>query len=541
MDERDVGGMAEARLVDWSHQVGITPNKAQYDKEAWDYLLQFPYRTDVSAPTLDQREPRIECLVQVKGIDSARKRKSIPLDRWERLVRTPLPSFFLVVDYASRNQPKEAYLMHIEKSWIETLLLRLRQIESKDIEDLKSRTLDLTWGKQDQLVTLDGDGLKEAIISHIEDGMVKYCQNKINLLKNAGDPIPFLFEASADFESDEARWDTLIDFAIGVQETLPTSKLVIKRDVRFGIPTTVETMSEGLLRVKKLPAIECIINFQNDLGTLSTSIPADLYAPNWFFPGAEISRRHFRARAVFEVGEVVIKPRQQKLHASFRFWEAESSKSLVDHAGLWRIVLILNELTGFKVEIKTKDDIVIGSGRLDSPLSVNLDDGTMDIARAVDDAYFVARYFDVPVSKVVHLEQIMLQENQLKELRLICDVNHRVTAVTGSGMYYSDISEEVATPIVRRIVFDDISLLAAVVVAGRLSITDAPDDKEQDWIIEKPRRILQRHAIISNEHFDTTSIDDLVNIIVEQLDEQGIDTILINDKDRSDTDFQSSE
>ena len=95
---RDIGSMAQAQLEGWTAQVSITSNVAYQDKEGWDYFLQFP-ESSVSGLTLDLRPTRVECLVQVKGIETQKKRKQIRLSNWEKLVRTPLPAFFLIIQF----------------------------------------------------------------------------------------------------------------------------------------------------------------------------------------------------------------------------------------------------------------------------------------------------------------------------------------------------------------------------------------------------------------------------------------------------------
>ena len=533
MSYRNLGGMAEAKLEDWAHQVGITPNKTKYDKEGWDYFLQFPYETDLSVLTLDQRASRIECLVQVKGTDSQQARKSISLSNWERLVRTPLPSFFLVINYRSRNQPSEAYLIHIDKKWIESVLHRLRELGPEEVHNLHSKTLDLSWAKKEQLDSLDGEGLRRAILSHVSTGMAEYCKEKLEIQKNAGDPIPVLLQFTSVFDSEEEYWNSLIDFAIGLKENLLTSKLVVKEDIRFGIPASIQEKTEGLLSITRQPVIECVITFKNELNTLVSSFPADLYAPNWFFPGRKIPKIYFKERVVFEIGDAIIRPFNNEASVNFRFREAKPIRSIVDHANLWRLVLIVNELSGFTIEITGEDNLVIGSGKLGSPLEANLlDEGLLGIAHAVDNAYFVARYFNFPINKEVHLDQIMMQEKGLSELRQVCDVNNQINAVGGAVRAEAELTEEVAIPIIRRIVFDDICLLVVVVVAGQFTITDVLDNDWQDFVIEKPRRILQRHLIISNDDFSINHVDELLNEIIEKLDAQGIDTIISEEKDQ---------
>jgi hypothetical protein len=527
MSHRNIGGMAESKLEEWAHQVGITPNITKNDKEGWDYLLQFPFENDQSVPTLDQRASRIECLVQVKGTDSEKTRISISLSNWERLVRTPLPAFFLVVNYLSQNFPSKAYLIHVNKKYIEAVLHRLRKLKPEEEKNLHRKTLDLSWTENDRLNTLDGEGLKKAINSHVNAGMAEYCKEKLDVQKNVGEPIPFLLQFTSVFDSEENYWNTLIDFAIGLEKNLPTSKFLIQKDIRFGIPAETQEMNEGILSVTRQPIIECNIIFKNELNTLSSKFNADLYVPNWFFPGTEIPKEYFKERVVFEIGDATIRPFDNEVTINFKFIQAKSIKPIVEHANLWRLVQIITEPSGFSLEIVSKDGLVIGSGKQNLPLEGTIkDEGLLEIARAVDNAYFVARYFNFPISKTVHLDQIMKQETRLSELKQICDVNNQIDSVQGTVEFGAAFSEEVAVPIVKRIVFNGLSLLVVFAVSGKFIRNDVIEDMWQNFTIEKPRRILQKHSIISNDYFSNDDADKLLNQITETLDAMGIDIII---------------
>lgn len=528
MNNRNVGRMAETELEKWCHQVLITPNKVTYDTEGWDYFLQFPFETEVSVPTLDQRASRIECLVQVKGTDDSEKnRESISLSNWERLIRSPLPAFFLVIDYGLQNQPVKAYLIHVDKKWISSVLHRLRELDSVDAQRLHKKTLDLTWTEDDKIELLEGDGLKKSILAQIPEGMDVYFKQKLEARENAGDPTPALLKFTASFDSEEKFWNTLVDFAIGIKEDIPVSKLILQEDVRFGIPASVKEEAEGLLSITKQPVIECVITFKNELNTLISSFPAEFHAPYWFFKGQEIPKAYFKERIVFEVGEAIIRPIDREATVNFKFLQAKPQQSLAEHANLWRVVLIINELSGFTIEVTSKDNLSLGSGKLNAPLDANLlDTELLEFAHLLENAYFIARYFNFPTDKVVHLDQILKQKVTFSELRMMCDINNQITSVEGMVKTGAKLTQEFAVPLVKRVVFGDLSLLVVIVVVGQGVIIDTIDNGWQKYLIEKPRRILQRHIIVANEGFSTKYAKTLLDEITEKLDAMGIDILI---------------
>jgi len=540
MNIRDIGRMAETELENWCNQVGITPNRATYDKEGWDYFLQFPFETEASVPTLDQRPSRVECFVQVKGTDDSEKnRKSISLSNWERLIRNPLPAFFLIIDYSLKNQPVNAYLIHVDKKWIISVLHRLRELGSDDAQRLHKKTLDLTWTEDDKIEFLEGDGLKKAILAYIPEGMSIYIKQKQESQENVGDPTPALLEFTAVFATQEEFWNSLVDFAIGLRENIPISKFTLQEDIRFGIPASVKNETEGLLSITKQPVIDCTVTFINELNTLVSSFSAELHAPYWFFKGQEIPKEYFKQRVVFEIGETIIRPMNREATVNFNFLQAKPRRSLAEHANLWRVVLIINELSGFTIEITSKDNISLGSGKLNSPLDTILLDGELlELARMVDNAFFIARYFNFPTDKVIHLDQLLKQKEIFSELRMMCDINNQIRSVEGMIKTGAKLTQEVATPVVKRVVFDDLSLLVIIAVAGQGVVSDSKDNDWQKYIIEKPRRILERHVIVPNKDFSTKHVKKMLDDITEKLDAKGIDIIVAEEISRDVEDEQ---
>lgn len=387
--------------------------------------------------------------------------------------------------------------------------------------------MDLTWNEENKIELLDGAGLKKSILAQISEGMDTYFKQKLEARENAGDPTPALFKFTASFDSEEKFWNTLVDFAIGIKEDIPISKLILQEDVRFGIPASVKEEAEGLLSITKQPVIECVITFRNDLNTLVSSFPAEFHAPYWFFKGQEIPKVYFKERIVFEIGEAIIRPINREATVNFKFLQAKHQRSLAEHANLWRVILIINEISGFMIEVTSKDNLSLGLGKLTSPLDVNsLDPELLEFARMVENAYFIARYFNFPTDKAVHLDQILKQKVIFSELRMMCDINHQINSVEGMIKVGAKLTQEVAAPIIRRVIFGDVSLLVVIVVAGQGIFIDTIDDDWQKYIIEKPRRILQQHATILNKEFSAKHIKALLDEITEKLDAKGIDIII---------------
>ncbi len=222
---RDIGKLAEATLEAWAAQVSVTANRAQNDREGWDYILQFPLENVSTGTPLDLRPSRPECLIQVKGLESKRQRKSIGLQNWEKLTKSPLPAFFLVLEFEHSNEPSNAYLIHAGEEWMSRVLKRLREIPEAEKVLQHKKTLDLTWSESNRLNSLDGEGLRAAILHHIGDSFEGYVIKKQNLLKELGGDVPFVIHFTTEpFENIDDLMNLWVDFAIGKVDTIPASK-----------------------------------------------------------------------------------------------------------------------------------------------------------------------------------------------------------------------------------------------------------------------------------------------------------------------------
>ena len=107
---RNLGDLGESTLRLLAAQVDMSVNKANPDKTGWDFLVEFAYARDYSKDfnlPLDKKPPPIQCLVQVKATDRQRRKWSIKLSNWVRLITSPLPAFNLVfgLSGSSRGLP----------------------------------------------------------------------------------------------------------------------------------------------------------------------------------------------------------------------------------------------------------------------------------------------------------------------------------------------------------------------------------------------------------------------------------------------------
>jgi hypothetical protein len=104
--------MGEAVLRQWAGETGLVCNPVERDAAGWDFLLEFPLPSPGELP-LDKTPRPVQAFVQVKSTDTPGQRFNVKLDNWLRMVRTPMPAFFLILEYDGASYPERAFLQHV--------------------------------------------------------------------------------------------------------------------------------------------------------------------------------------------------------------------------------------------------------------------------------------------------------------------------------------------------------------------------------------------------------------------------------------------
>jgi len=261
-DAADLGGIGEATLTTWAHEVGISPKRATHDVNGWDFLLVLPRPgANVAPPSpLDLDPPDMSCLVQVKATRDATKPIKVKLSNWQRLATTPLPAFFLVMEVSATNKPQRAFLVHVGEEWIARVLKRLRQTKPSERGKLNRRSLALSVNDEHALPGLDGTALSAAIREATGTNAYDYFSAKRRWIETVGYEegrfqVTFTFGVT---ERDEL-YDMMADFAIGERKQLPIASYRA-REVRFGIAADIRNVKNPQEAFLELPAIPSRMN-----------------------------------------------------------------------------------------------------------------------------------------------------------------------------------------------------------------------------------------------------------------------------------------
>jgi hypothetical protein len=259
MMKRDLGRMGEEQLRLWAAEAGIVLNPSPQDATGWDFILEWPLDADhmlggQPAP-LDKRPGPPQCLVQVKATDRATGRIDVKLSNWTRFARSPLPCFFLVLEYGGMNTCQAAFLVHVDDDAVRRVLRRVRELDSRESDTaLHRRTLSLTWDEHSALPSLDGQGLEAKILAYIGQYVEEYQRRKLALLRTAGYEettarINLTVLPPAGWQGDSR--DLLLDFQLGLVPPLEFRDWTLV-DLRFGIPAGGPTSQFESGRIESL-------------------------------------------------------------------------------------------------------------------------------------------------------------------------------------------------------------------------------------------------------------------------------------------------
>lgn len=438
MSEPNIGPAAQSRLETWGFQAGIICNRSQYDRTGWDYWLEFPTNLDADAVPWDKQSTGHKCVVQVKGTQSTRRRRSVKLSVWNQLVKRPLPAFFVIIHFNDAGDHVEhAYLVHVGESEIRRVLERLREASlDSDGRPLNKRTLDLTWNDENQLSPPYPSSLSEAISDFIGDSLDDYIQWKLELKNSVG-----YGEVVGDLKvklriPDEYKdhpEDLLIDWSLGLVEEIDVIEGEFG-DVRFNKRVPIigaDDLESGILRTDRTPVATGILSFESTKHHRIASIQVEVYAPTGVTE--IVNDENFKARFRNAYCDVIVSGRHDTLTVNLSFPDP-SARDRLDR------LVTFGQLCGLMYELEHSTDEVVevefngeSLGKIASPETAQSE--LKDWSETLLAAGNVAVAAGLPQDLQVEVADIYVQAE------LLSNVNRAVAGEPRSGLMYLGLEE----------------------------------------------------------------------------------------------------
>ncbi|HEU4566207.1 MAG TPA: hypothetical protein VFS05_16210, partial [Gemmatimonadaceae bacterium] len=189
---RNLSKMGETDLRGWAARIGLILNQSSdHDAAGWDFILEWPFAARAKSDTLHLTADRecgpLQCLLQVKATDRRGISWPVKLSNWLRFVKSPLPCFFLVLEYDGLEECQRAYLVPVWEEYIRRVLKRVRRLSIDNPRvALHRHTFSFAPALADELASRSGQGLDERIRAHVGSSMEDYARRKVELVKTVG-------------------------------------------------------------------------------------------------------------------------------------------------------------------------------------------------------------------------------------------------------------------------------------------------------------------------------------------------------------------
>jgi hypothetical protein len=428
MSFRNVGGMGEAALEQWAHEVGIIPNRVQVDKGGWDFFLQWPsvHNRSTRPTSLDHLPSSISCIVQVKATDTGAS-PDIELSNWARLCNLPFPAFILFLKFARKKSPKEVYLIHVGEKWISQTLSRLRELPQRLASKLHKHTMRLTWEGTDKINPPSGAALKARIEELVGPNPATYVARKTKWREESGyEEGRFHATLLLNAGTDTYAEDRLVNFALGMTEELPVT-LDKLQETRFGISKSVKPTLPREISLK-IPALRPtghpILTFAKKTGEHIARISSDFFDPRSVFPFLAPERLRFRFKTrladfivvTSEARRIQIRPRTPELDVPVKLEEVGNLADLM--IALRREARSQGSGLRLSVHISDKETIHVD---LSPPKLGNAAPEDIALEQAASDAWRIGRIVGLSPDTPVTMRELQAFGSHSSSCRTLLD------------------------------------------------------------------------------------------------------------------------
>lgn len=305
--------MGESLFSHMCAEVGLIANFSKIDKTGWDFYLEFPIETDLS-PSKIHKSP-LECKVQVKSTDKKNRKIQIKLSNLRKMATTQLPVFFFFLEYDAKNSAQDGYLVHVDHSLITKILKKIHSLENSEKENkFNKRKMTISYDESHLIRTLDGESLKEKLLSYIGDDIDIYIKAKNKHLKATGYEEGY---AEGIFNTiGEENLFKLVDISLGLGGSVDIDDVSL-RETRFGVSANSifpEFDKAKLSMPDMKPSAKGFVVFKEDDLSPSLSFKADLYTSPL---SSALPEEYLKLRVKGDFFDLIISPHLNKANYKF--------------------------------------------------------------------------------------------------------------------------------------------------------------------------------------------------------------------------------
>lgn len=411
---RNVGDMGEGFFKLWCSTVGLTANQSTKDQYGWDYIVEFPFSLNPSPHEV--HKSALECRVQVKATDHSKRKLQVSLSVLKRLATALTPSFFIFIEFNKKNDPENAYLVHLDDSLIFKILKRVHKEEQTKREaKLNKKTMQISYDDSHKLTQLGGEGLKKALLEHIGTDLAEYITKKKEYLEKSG------------YEEDrnEIRFKTVgedsisdfIDMTLGIENKVEVFD-ILGFETRFGIKTSIPKLNSDKATIKimdKKPNYVGHVKFKADEFSQGLKFDADLFSSSLikFIPDSQK-----KIRIVCSIFEIHYFPLNNSVDIKFHF----NNSTRFEIEQLQKVLRLLDlfytsKLVYWELVFSGIDKIKIKSKRAEIPESFSR---KVEL-KALECAKRLFAFFEVTEPIIITIDELSTYADLMCDLSAIVD------------------------------------------------------------------------------------------------------------------------
>ncbi|PHX45024.1 hypothetical protein AO263_33955, partial [Pseudomonas sp. NZIPFR-PS5] len=164
----------------------MTANKSQADKNGWDVFVE----VEQCVNTLMQaslHEPIIAGKVQIKSTKKKSLKVPVYLSNLRKLATSPLPTFYVLMDFSEGYPPSRAFIRHVDDALIREILERVNEhLISGKRDKLNHLRMQIDFGKGVEISLKDPTSFKAQIMKSVGNDLAQYTERKLKFLKAVG-------------------------------------------------------------------------------------------------------------------------------------------------------------------------------------------------------------------------------------------------------------------------------------------------------------------------------------------------------------------
>jgi hypothetical protein len=286
----DIGAGGEHFFMGFCSVDGVTANKSNADKHGWDVFVEVEQEaSDLTQLTL--HEPIIAGKVQVKSTRTTSLKVDVTLSNLRKMATSPLPSFYVLMDFSQGPYPQRAFIRHVDEALIREILERVNtHIIAGKAERLHKLTLRIDFGLGREIKLSEPSTFKSEIMRAVGSSPAEYTDKKSKFLKNVGyedgsHAMHFQLEGMENLTA-------LVNATLGLGGSVDLQNMHFSTK-RFGHedPSSRRESFAGVMELTPVaPAARGTLTFQD----LSTGTSAQVAASAYFSPMHDWLPKHLK-------------------------------------------------------------------------------------------------------------------------------------------------------------------------------------------------------------------------------------------------------